>query len=184
MQTTASLLTLIQKGDEAARERLVRRFLPTLQRWARGRLPSGLRDLADTDDLVQVTFLRALDQVDRFVPTRKGAFLAYLRRILQNQIRDEIRRARRRPGPAVLEEQHPDDRPSPLEAAIGGEALERYEAALARLTEEQQEAVLLRIELGFTHNEVAEALGCPSANAARMLVSRALVSLVEVMDEG
>ena len=42
--------------------------------------------------------------------------------------------------------------------------------------------MFLRIELGFTHQEVADAIGAPSANAARMLVSRALVRLAELMD--
>jgi RNA polymerase sigma-70 factor (ECF subfamily) len=40
----------------------------------------------------------------------------------------------------------------------------------------------MRIEFGFTFPEIAEALGRPSANAARMTVSRALVRLAEVMD--
>ncbi|MGH6693409.1 MAG: RNA polymerase sigma factor, partial [Gammaproteobacteria bacterium] len=76
----------------------------------------------------------------------------------------------------------PLDAPSPLQQAIGREAFEAYEAALDRLPSRQQEAVVLRIEMGFTHQEVAEALELPSANAARMLVARALVGLAEVMD--
>ena len=180
-QTTASLLDAIRRGDSGARDRLVRRYLPGLRAWARGRLPAGARDLADTDDLVQVTLLRALDRVKDFETRERGAFLAYLRRILKNQIVDQIRRARRAPERGALSEQLPRAGPSPLEEVIGREALEAYEEALSRLPERQQEAVIMRIELGFTHPEVAEALGCPSANAARMVVARALVRLVEVM---
>ena len=54
--------------------------------------------MVDTDDLVQVAVLRALNKVGRFEPHREGAFLAYLRRILLNAVRDEIRRVARRPG--------------------------------------------------------------------------------------
>ncbi len=183
METTASLLLLIRQGDAGARERLLQRFLPPLRRWARRRLPFGARDLNDTDDLVQVTLMKALDRLDRFVPEHRGAFFAYLRRILYNQICDEIRRSRRRPGSEVLGDQHPDRSRSPLELAIGGEILAAYEAGMARLTEEQQQAVWLRLEMGFTHKEVAETIGCASANAARMQVSRALVRLAEVMNE-
>jgi hypothetical protein len=42
--------------------------------------------------------------------------------------------------------------------------------------------VILRIEMGYTHQQVAEALGKPSADAARMLVARAMVWLTEAMD--
>ena len=183
LESTSSLLSRIREGDAAARNRLVSRFLPHLQRWARGRLPAGARDLADTDDLVQVTLLRALDRVEAFVPRKEGAFLAYLRRILMNQIRDQIRHKGRQMPVVPLREDQQYLGPSPLEEAIGRETLESYETALAQLTEEQQVAVMLRIEMGFTHQRVAEELGCPSPNAARMVVARALIRLAEAMDE-
>lgn len=49
-----------------------------------------------------------------------------------------------------------------------------YKAALATLTEEQRQAVVLRVQMGFTYQQVAEAMGSPSMDAARMLVARAL----------
>jgi RNA polymerase sigma-70 factor (ECF subfamily) len=182
-ESTAALLDRVRSDDAQAREQLVARYLPALRRWARGRLPARARDLADTDDLVQVTLLRALDKVKGFEYRGKGAFMAYLRRVLQNQILDELRRAGRRTETETLTERHEERGPSPLERAIGTEALERYELALRRLSELQQEAVVLRVELGFTYAEVARSLGSPSANAARMTVTRALVRLAEVMDE-
>ncbi len=182
LESTASLLQKVRAGSLEARERLVRRYLATLRRWAHGRLPGRARDLVDTDDLVQDTLLRALDQVEGFEPRREGAFLAYLRRILVNQIRDQVRRVSRVPGHAELPEGIADVGPSPLAEAIGAEAFQKYEAAMATLSEEEQEGVMLRIEMGFTHQQVAEALGKPSANAARMFVARALVRLAEVMD--
>jgi RNA polymerase sigma-70 factor, ECF subfamily len=183
LETTAALLALIRQGDAAARERLVRRYLPILRRWARGRLPAAARDLAETDDLVQLTLIRALSHVKDFEPRFEGAFLSYLRRALLNSVRDEIRRVRRRPRREPLDPEMEDPRPSVVEQAIGREALERYEAALAELPEDQREAVILRLEFGFTHQEVADALGKPSSNAARMMVARAVVRVVEVMDE-
>jgi RNA polymerase sigma-70 factor (ECF subfamily) len=76
----------------------------------------------------------------------------------------------------------PDYGTSPLEAAIGAQTLERYEAALTRLTEEDREAVVTRVEFGLSYAEVAEALGKPSADAARMTVVRALLKLAREMD--
>jgi len=182
LESTAALLGRVRAGDEAAREILVRRFLPALRRWAHGRLPPPARGLVDTDDLVQVALLRALHRVESFEPERAGAFLAYLRRIILNAVRDELRRAARRPRPETLPEELVDPAPSLVEQAIGREAMAAYEAALARLGDRQQEAVILRIEFGLTYEEIAEAIGSPSANAARMTVSRALLRLAEVMD--
>ena len=183
LESTATLLDLVRHGDRAARERLAARYIHVLKRLAHGRLPGRARDLLDTDDLVQVTVIRALDHVEAFEPRHEGAFLAYMRRILLNQIRDEIRRVARRPGRADLAEDLPALGRSPLEDAIGSETIERYEAALDRLTDEQREAVVLRLELGFTYQQIADALGHGSSNAARMMVTRALVRMSEGMRE-
>lgn len=180
---TAVLLEQVRGGDARARDRLVTRFLPLLRRWATGRLPGHARGVADTDDLVQVSLLRALDHVDEFEYRREGAFLAYLRRILLNSIRDEIRRAGRRPaGDGEMPDLPSPDR-SLLEQQIGRETLEAYEAALGRLTEAQQEAIIMRLEFGYSYPQIAEATGRATPNAARMLVARALVQLAEEMDE-
>ncbi len=117
-----------------------------------------------------------------FEPRREGAFLAYLRQILLNEIRQEVRRVARRPVRQPLADDLAGRGPSPLEAAIGSDALRAYEQALSVLRDEEREAVILRIELGFTHQQVAAALGRPSPDAARMLVARAMVRLTEAMD--
>ncbi len=132
---------------------------------------------------MQVTLIRALDHVEGFEPRHEGAFLSYMRRILLNQIRDEVRRVARRPERAVLDDNLPALGRSPLEDAIGRESVERYEAVLDQLTKEQREAVVLRLELGFTYQQVADALGHGSPNAARMMVARALVRMSERMGE-
>ncbi len=181
--STAILLERIRQGDAAARDRLVARYLEPLQRWAAGRLPRYARGVVETNDLVQVTLLRALDHLDRFEPRHDGAFLAYLRRILLNCIRDEIRRSVRHPDTVELPPEKASSGPSPLEEAIGAETLQRYEKALASLPERQQEAVILRLELGFAHQEVAEAIGAPSPDAARMVVVRAVASLARELDD-
>lgn len=182
-ESTATLLCRVREGDRRAGEELFSRYLGTLQRWAHRRLPAYSRGSVDTDDLVQVTLLRAFVHIERFEPRREGAFLAYLRRILLNQLRDEIRRTGRRPGHIPLEEEASSDLPSAVEQIIGKQMVERYEAALEQLEQRQAEAVILRIELGMGFKQVAEAIEAPSANAARMVVSRALVRIAEILDE-
>lgn len=129
-ESTASLLRRVQGGDADARERLVARYLPLLRRWARGRLPQRARDLNDTNDLVQITLLSALNGVERFRSKREGAFLAYLRASLMNNIRMELRRVGRQGVGSTL----PDTAqpvPEQLATQFGIDDLLDYEAALA-----------------------------------------------------
>src|SRR5262249_58923219 len=78
LENTTVLLSRARGGDAQARDALFARFLPVLTRWAHRRLPNRARDLSDTDDLVQVTLVRALHRLAQFEPRREGAFLAYL----------------------------------------------------------------------------------------------------------
>lgn len=180
--TTARLLEQVRQGEATARERLVARFLPAFRRWAHGRLPDRARGLVDTDDLVQITLMKALTHVESFESRHPGAFLGYLRRILINEIRQELRRTARRPVGQAAEVDLPDAGPSPVERVVERESLQAYETALARLSDPQRFAVLLRIELGFTYEEIAQATGSPTANASRMVVKRALLRMAEEME--
>jgi RNA polymerase sigma-70 factor, ECF subfamily len=139
--------------------------------------------MVDTNDLVQVTLIKALEKVKDFESRGEGAFLAYLRRIFQSRIVDQLRAAERRPQHEEPGENIEGEARSPLEEVVGVEILDAYERGLLALSEVEAQAVVLRLELGFTHQQVAEAIGSPSPDAARMLVTRALVRLAEAMDE-
>jgi RNA polymerase sigma-70 factor (ECF subfamily) len=101
-----------------------------------------------------------------------------------NRVRNEIRRARSKPASDVLDSSVEDRTPSPVDVAIGQEALEQYDAALGRLRPDERELIVARVELGLTYQEVAEVLGKPSNDAARMAVARALVRLSDEMGRG
>lgn len=187
MDEAQSSLILVRRahdGDQAAVNELFARYLPRLQRWAHGRLPSWARGSLDTHDLVQDTFMQVLKRLDQFEPRHEGAFQGYLRQALFNRVRDEIRRVQRRGTSDPLDPDSPATDPSPLEEAIGQETLERYEAALARLKDDDREAIILRVELGYPYSEIVMALGKPSVAAAHMAVSRALVRLAQEMAHG
>ena len=171
-ESTLSLLTRARAGDDEAMNDLFARYLPPLRRWASGRLPRWARDLADTPDLVQETLIQVFKRIEGFDHRGEGAFQAYLRQAVMNRIRNELRSADHRPERVELEEQAADDQRSPLEQAIGTEAVERYEAALQRLREDERELVVARVEMGLTYSELAAATGKPSADAARMADSR------------
>jgi RNA polymerase sigma-70 factor (ECF subfamily) len=180
--TSVELLARARAGDEVALNDLCARYLPRLQKWAHGRLPPYARGALDTHDIVQDTLSQVVQRLGSFEPRHDGAFQAFLRTSLLNRIRDQIRWAQRRPTDALASDR-PADGPSPIEEAIGSEALARYETALQRLKPSDREAIIARIELGHPYAEVARALGKPTIAAAHVAVSRALVKLANEMKE-
>jgi RNA polymerase sigma-70 factor, ECF subfamily len=181
---TATLIERARAGDRAAADALFARCWPPLLRWARRRLPHWARDLADTQDVVQEAVLQTFKHLDRIDARGEGALQAYLRQAVMNRIRDHIRRVGRRPTATPLDSQQVDERPSPLEEAVGREALECYEAALARLSDADRELIVASIELGYSYEQLAEATGRASPDAARKAARRALVKLAEEMERG
>lgn len=186
LESTIHLITRARDGDRAALEQLFARHEGPLRRWASGRLPGWARQLSDTGDLVQDALLQTFKRFEDFQPRGPGALQAYLRQAVVNRVRDELRRRGRLPPSTPLEASDldgalvtPDD--SPLQQAIGQQNLERYEAALARLKTEEREAIVGRLEMGYSYQELAEALNKPTADAARKATQRALIRLAEEM---
>jgi len=177
--STLTLLTRARAGDAQALDDLFARYLPSLRKWASGRLPRWARDLADTPDVVQEVLLETFKRIEGFEHRGEGALRAYLRQGVMNRIRDELRRAGRRFQRVEFDEGLPDLGLSPLELAVGAEVVERYETALQRLSEGDRELVIARVEMGLTYAELAAATGKPSSDAARMAVGRALLRLAE-----
>jgi RNA polymerase sigma-70 factor (ECF subfamily) len=186
LESTVHLVALAQAGDTSALERLFERHYRPLRRWAAGRLPTWARQLTDTDDLVQNALLQTFKRMEHFEPRGAGSLQAYLRRAVINGLRDQLRRRGREPEAVNLDETGGQDvlvvpGDSPLEQAIGRENLERYEAALALLRPEEREAIIGRIEMGYTFQELADVLGKPTAEASRKATQRALIRLAEEM---
>jgi RNA polymerase sigma-70 factor (ECF subfamily) len=182
-ETTVELLELANRGDPQALDRLLERCVPALRRWAHGRLPASARGMNDTADIVQDTIISAMRRLEAFQSRHQGALQAYLRQAVMNRIRDVIRQHKRRPEISGLSEGIEDQTTSPLEAAIGAENLERYEAALQRLKPADREAIIGRLEMLYGYDELAIVLGRPSASAARMAVTRAMKRLAEEMQQ-
>jgi RNA polymerase sigma-70 factor (ECF subfamily) len=181
LDSTFALIERMRQGDREALERLLARHAGPLRRWISGRLPRWARDLADTDDLVQDTLLRTFRKMEDFEPRHVGALQAYLRQAVLNRLRDELRRKGRAPSMVDLDDVRLEAAGSPLEEAIGREAVERYEAALARLKPEERELIIARVEMDYSYEELAEAFGKPTPDAARKAAQRALVRLAEEM---
>jgi RNA polymerase sigma factor (sigma-70 family) len=179
--TTIDLLARARQGDDAATEELFARHLKPLQRFARGRLPGWARDLADTDDLVQDALLQTFKRLEAFESRHPGALQAYLRQAVMNRLRDELRRQARTPPRVDSADLDLELRGSRLEETMGLETMAAYEQALTRLKVEEREAIIGRLEMGFSYEELALALEKPTPDAARKAAQRALVRLAEEM---
>jgi len=180
-ESSVELLLGARSGNNDALNQLLDRYLPRLSRWASGRLPKNLRTMLDTGDVVQDAIISALPHLSTLEVRTERAFWVYLKQIVRYRIIDLHKRASRRPMRHEMPEDVPTAAPTPLEAAIGAEALERYEVALDSLTKEEFRAVVLRTELGLGYKDIATELGKASPDAARMAVSRAIKRLAVEM---
>lgn len=178
---SAELLRLARSGDTSALERLFARHLPRLHKWARRRLPAWARELADTADIVQDTLVRTLGNLSTFDPVRADALQVYLRKAVDNRIADECRRSRHQAATLQEEELQSPISDSPFEATVASELRARYASGLARLRPEERQALVARMILGYSYDQVALLLGKGTPDAARMAVSRALLRLAEEM---
>ena len=135
----------------------------------------------DTNDLVQDAVLAAMRRLEAFEARYQGALQAYLRQAVLNRMRDILRQVHRRPEQIELPDHLADQGRSPLEQAIGAQSLDRYEEALQRLAPPDREAVIGRLELQYSYEELAVVLDKPTTAAARMAVTRAVKRLANEM---
>jgi RNA polymerase sigma factor (sigma-70 family) len=181
MQSTLDLLERARSGDERAWNVVFRRCTRGLRRFAAGRLPPYCRGMNDTEDLVQDTVVNALRRIEFVEITHEGALLAYLRQAVLRRIIDEVRKRKRRPLAVSLPDDQADQGLSPLDQVIGGQNVERYEAALSTLRPRDRDAIVMRLEQQATYDAMAAHFALPTANAARVAVKRALFRLAHAM---
>lgn len=174
--TTSELVLRVQDGDDEAYSRLVATFAPLLRRWAHGRVPSAARGAVDTEDIVQETLLSVHRRVGSLQVERPGAFWLYLRRSVQSRLSNSARTAARRPSADVDIADASIADPRQYESELID-----YERGLEKLAEEERAIIVLRLEFGLSHQEVATALGLASADAARMRATRAVSRLAELI---
>jgi RNA polymerase sigma-70 factor (ECF subfamily) len=139
------------------------------------------RSVEDTDDLVQEVLLQTVRRLARFDYRREHALQAYLRRAIDNRIRNQLRHSHRRPERDELTDDVASRGASTLEDLVGRETMSRYEAALSRLRPADREAIVAKIELDCSLEELAKALGRPSPEAARKAITRAILRLAREM---
>lgn len=179
--STRDLIGRAKSGDRAAYGSLIDRFSDRLTALVSSRIGPGLRDELDVEDVVQETFTRALEDLERFQWTGDDAFMRWLGSIAENRIRKGARKKGRSPRVEHILE-IPKDETSPSRALQREERFERLEKALAKLPQDYREVIRLSRVEGLKIKEVAKRMG-RSQNAVKQLVVRALRRLKEVFGD-
>jgi RNA polymerase sigma-70 factor (ECF subfamily) len=192
------LIVRCRQGETAARELLFHRYRHYLRLLAQAQLGRHLRAKCDASDLVQQTLLEAHRDFPQFAGQHEGELLAWLRRILAHNLFNENRRFAAKQRNAAREVSLDQvrqgvenssvilgcclavDSPPPSQLAMQHEAGLRLAQTLARLPEDYQTVLVLRVFEGLPAEEVAQRMH-RSAGAVRMLQLRALTALREGM---
>ena len=164
-------------GDADAFASLFRLTLPSVYRYLYGRCG----DAALAEDLAQDSYLRAMRAIQRSFKGKSSDFLAWMIRIARNRFLDHVKSGRVRWEVVVDELPVTFAKGNPETEALATVQGENLRRALARLTEEQQEIVLMRFFQGLQIAEVAGATG-RTEGAVKALQFRALRALARILD--
>jgi RNA polymerase sigma-70 factor (ECF subfamily) len=135
---------------------------------------------ADAEDLVQATFLVAMERADRYQPGRP--LRPWLLGILHQEAKASRRRARRAPDAERLTPS-PSPAPRPLQSALDAEAMASVSDALAGVQEPYREVVELHLIHSCTNLEIADRLR-RSPGAVRTQLWRGLGMLRGLLPRG
>ena len=135
------------------------------------------RDAAVSEDFVQEVFLRMLKYRNTF--RGDGSFTAWMYHIARNVRIDHAKRWK-----LFDDEQHdlPDSGPNPGEALVYQQNVAMLEKALARLSPEKREVLVLSRYQEMKYEAIAEVVGC-SADAVKVRVHRAMNDLRKIFHE-
>ncbi|MBT6724889.1 MAG: sigma-70 family RNA polymerase sigma factor [Pirellulaceae bacterium] len=189
--TNSTLLVRAKGGDRDALGNLLNRYRPYLRILALRYLDSGVRQRVDPSDVIQQTCLDIHRDIDGFRGDHEAEWIGWVRRILENNVNQVIRRhiqAQKRSvrKEAVVDKSSGTHRvynagpvskeSSPSHRVMKGERAVRLAIMLGKLPEVQREAIRLRYLEGRTLQQIAESIG-RSEMAVAGLLKRGLRSL-------
>lgn len=171
---TYDLWQRAKAGEQAAFDELFSIHTEKLLVFTRARLGERLRARIEPQDVLQEAYAAAWQSFSKFDYADDGAFVRWMCRIIDNRLRDanDFFNAARRQVQEL-----PQAAPTgPVTALARAENCERVQTALAQLSDEHREVILLRYFQGLSAEEAGERMQ-RSAGAIRNLLSRALVEL-------
>jgi RNA polymerase sigma-70 factor (ECF subfamily) len=169
------LLQQARSGDQSVLGAVLERYRRYLTLLARVEIGRRLQSKLDASDLVQDTFLAAHRHFDRFEGSQEGQFLCWLRQILAGTLANQLRRYLGTQARDVRLEESLAERLDQSSASLAGalpapisspsqQATRREQSvlladALATLTDDYREVIVLRHLEGLTFPEVAQRMG-------------------------
>ncbi len=198
IRTTLTLVQKAKAGEGEALNLLFDRYVPRILRIVRMRIGSGLRGRMESMDVVQDVMIRAIRAFDQFEAKDEAAFLHWISKLVQNEIRDlaDYHNAEKRNvGREVTASNESTDNRSVL-SQIPADSMYRpsfqvrlkedvlqLETALDQLPEKQKEVIIMRQYEGMSFKDIGEKIEC-SEDAARMQFARAMDRLTDLMTHG
>ena len=168
-------------GDRGALQEVLVTIRPIVLRYVRARIGSAERSGLSADDVAQEVCLAAITALPRYRDQGRP-FLAFVYGIAAHKVADAYRAMGRNQADAT--DTLPDRASSdlgPEQLAMNADASARMERLLAVLPEKQREIVILRVVVGMSAEETAEAVGS-TAGAVRVAQHRALTKLKAELD--
>jgi RNA polymerase sigma-70 factor (ECF subfamily) len=163
-------------GDREALGKVLAIIRPIIVRYVRARIGSAERSGLSADDVAQEVCLAAITALPRYKDQGRP-FLAFVYGIAAHKVADAHRAAGRNKADAT--DALPDRASSdlgPEQMAIDSESAARMDRLLATLPEKQREIIILRVVVGMSAEETAEAVGS-TAGAVRVAQHRAIARL-------
>ena len=163
-------------------ESVFARVGPRLLGFIRLKMGRSLRARLESRDILQATYVKSLQHAGEFKGTDSRAFVGWLMRIAENEIRDRADyhgRQRRDAGREEDVESYGEIAArtrSALSRLILDERAEQLEAAVETLSDAHREVILLRAFEELPFAEIGRRLG-KSEDASRMLYARAMTAL-------
>jgi len=163
-------------GDRQAVERLLAFVRPLVVRYCRARVGRQERPSASADDVAQEVCLAVLAALPGYRDQGRP-FLAFVYGIAAHKVADAHRAvARNRAEPVPEVPDAPETAAGPELRALQGELSERMAQLLTVLPAKQREILVLRVVVGLSAEETAEAVGS-TPGAVRVAQHRALTRL-------
>ncbi|HOW92942.1 sigma-70 family RNA polymerase sigma factor [Mycolicibacterium fallax] len=163
-------------GDRGALQEVLATIRPIVVRYCRARIGTAERSGLSADDVAQEVCLAAMTALPRYQDQGRP-FLAFVYGIAAHKVADAHRasaRNRAEPTDEVPERYSLDS--GPEQRAIDADAATRMDALLKILPDKQREIVILRVVVGLSAEETADAVGS-TAGAVRVAQHRALTKL-------
>lgn len=165
------LLDQAQRGGSDAFALLYREHVQAIFRYIYHRVNS----VQLAEDLTADVFTRALESLSGYQDQGRP-FAAWLYRIAHARVVDHYRRVGRRPAESDVDSEAIPVEPNLDAAMVRRQAASALRAAIADLTDAQQQVIILRFIEGYRIETVANLMG-KDANAIKALQFRALRSL-------